>query len=103
MSASAPKSRRPITGSCATVAGRSYVPRKPITLGWTPCDPVGHPGVVLDPFAGTGTTGEVALKLGRSFVGVDLYEEYCQMARQRCEETTAFLRERGLEPLAMMR
>lgn len=83
--------------------GRTYIPRKPITLGWTPCDPGGRPGTVLDPFCGTGTTGEVALKLGRSFVGIDLYDEYCRMARQRCEETMGFLRTRGLEPLRLIR
>jgi len=46
------------------------------TLGWKPTcqcdagDPV--PCIVLDPFAGSGTTGEVAYKLGRRFVMVDL-------------------------------
>jgi hypothetical protein len=71
--------------------GQTYVPHKPVTLGWTDCDPTGQPGIVLDPFAGTGTTGEDALKLGRSFIGIDLYDEYCQIARRRCEETMRFL------------
>jgi DNA modification methylase len=34
---------------------------------------------------GSGTTGEVALKLGRSFIGIDLYEEYVQMTKERLE------------------
>jgi DNA modification methylase len=34
-------------------------------------------GVVLDPFAGTGTTMRVALKSGRSAVGIDLSEQFC--------------------------
>ena len=43
------------------------------------------PGVVLDPFAGAGTTGLVALQHGREFVGIELNPEYAQMARDRIE------------------
>jgi len=35
---------------------------------------------VLDPFAGSGTVGCVALKLGRTFLGVELNPDYCAMA-----------------------
>jgi hypothetical protein len=42
-------------------------------------------GVVLDPFAGAGTTGMVALQHGREFVGIELNPEYAQMARERIE------------------
>lgn len=83
--------------------GHDYVSRKPVTLGWTECEPEGQPGTVLDPFCGTGTTGVAALKLGRSFIGIDLYNEYCDIARGRCEETVRFLNEQGLDPLALMR
>jgi tRNA/tmRNA/rRNA uracil-C5-methylase (TrmA/RlmC/RlmD family) len=37
---------------------------------------------VLDPFAGSGTVGCVALKLGRTFVGIELNPEYCTMAQE---------------------
>lgn len=37
-------------------------------------------GVVLDPFAGSGTTGMVALKHGRRFVGIDLSATYLDLA-----------------------
>lgn len=37
---------------------------------------------VLDPFAGSGTTLEVAKSLGRNAVGVDILLEYCEMARE---------------------
>jgi DNA modification methylase len=40
-------------------------------------------GTVLDPFAGAGTTGLVAQRLGRSFVGIELNAEYAQLARNR--------------------
>lgn len=40
-------------------------------------------GVVLDPFAGVGTTCRVAKDLGRRFVGIELSEEYRAMAQER--------------------
>jgi site-specific DNA-methyltransferase (cytosine-N4-specific) len=42
-------------------------------------------GTILDPFAGTCTTGIVAQRLGRNFIGIDLNPAYCAMARQRLE------------------
>ena len=38
--------------------------------------------VVLDPFMGSGTTGWVAKKLGRDFIGFEISEEYVQMAER---------------------
>lgn len=50
-----------------------------------PCVLAGCPegGVVLDPFAGAATTGLVALRLNRSFVGIELNPEYVEIARER--------------------
>lgn len=45
--------------------------------------------VVLDPFLGSGTTAVVAKKCGRKFVGVDLSEDYCEIAKQRINQTSA--------------
>lgn len=39
--------------------------------------------VVLDPFMGSGTTGAAAKLLGRHFIGIDLEEEYVEIARER--------------------
>jgi site-specific DNA-methyltransferase (adenine-specific) len=39
--------------------------------------------LVLDPFAGSGTTLAVAKKLHRQFLGFELSTEYCQQARKR--------------------
>jgi len=39
--------------------------------------------LVLDPFIGSGTTGVVALKLDRRFVGIELNPDYVQIAEQR--------------------
>jgi DNA modification methylase len=52
-----------------------------------PCVLAGSPkgGVVLDPFFGSGTTGLVAKKNQRSFIGIELNPEYCEMAKSRLE------------------
>lgn len=51
----------------------------------SPCILAGSPegGVVLDPFIGSGTTGIVANKLGRHYVGIELNPEYVEMAERR--------------------
>lgn len=50
-----------------------------------PCVLAGCPknGTVLDPFFGSGTTGEVAMSFGREFVGIELNEDYCRIAETR--------------------
>jgi DNA modification methylase len=52
-----------------------------------PCILAGCPldGVVCDPFGGSGTVGEVASKLGRRAIIMDLNPDYCEMARRRCD------------------
>lgn len=43
-----------------------------------------NPGeLVLDPFCGSGTTCKVALLAGRKYLGIDISEEYCEIARGR--------------------
>jgi len=42
-------------------------------------------GIILDPFMGAGTTALVALKLNRSFIGIELNPEYIKMAEKRIE------------------
>ena len=46
--------------------------------------------VVLDPFFGTGTTGAVAKKLGRHFIGIEREEAYRKVARQRIDNTRKY-------------
>lgn len=41
-------------------------------------------GLVLDPFSGTGTTVLVAMCLGRKSIGIDVSEDYVELARERC-------------------
>ncbi len=42
-------------------------------------------GVVLDPFAGSGTTGKVAQKLGRDAILIELVSEYSNIIKKRCK------------------
>jgi len=55
----------------------------------TPCILAGCPvgGVVLDPFAGSGTTGMVALELGRKAILIELNPTYAELIRQRTNVT----------------
>lgn len=50
-----------------------------------PCIMAGCPegGIVLDPFMGSGTTGLVAKKLGRNYIGFELNPDYAKMAERR--------------------
>lgn len=43
-------------------------------------------GIVLDPFFGSGTTGVVALKNGRQYIGIDINPDYCKTAQDRIEK-----------------
>ena len=49
-----------------------------------------NPGdIVLDPFFGTGTTGAVAKKLGRKWIGIEREDDYIAHATKRIERITA--------------
>jgi len=39
--------------------------------------------VVLDPFIGSGTTAVACLRLNRNFIGVEIKEEHCELAKER--------------------
>jgi len=39
--------------------------------------------VVLDPMVGSGTTCKMAAKNNRAYIGIDISEEYCELARER--------------------
>lgn len=57
------------------------------TVGWKQsCKCLEHepvPCTVLDCFSGAGTTGLVAARLGRSYVGIELNKEYLEMSQRR--------------------
>lgn len=59
-----------------------------VTVGWQPtctCDAPLTPCTILDPFSGSATTGAVALMLGRNYIGLDLNEDYLDLAVARLE------------------
>jgi len=63
--------------------------RERITVGWQPackCDSVVVPGVVLDPFMGSGTTAMVAQSFGRNYIGCELNREYEAMQADRTKQ-----------------
>jgi site-specific DNA-methyltransferase (adenine-specific) len=46
--------------------------------------------IVLDPFCGSGTTCVVAKKLKRKFIGIEISENYCKIARERLRQQFLF-------------
>jgi DNA modification methylase len=71
---------------CQTKAHPAMMPRwlaRDLILSWS------NPGdTVLDCFAGSGTTGEEALKLGRKAILIEKEPEYAQLSRDNCNATT---------------
>lgn len=73
--------RAPITPD-ASVVGHPCP--KPVMWAAKQIEILTPPGaLVLDPFAGSGTTGVVALRHGRRFLGLELNPAYAAMARRR--------------------
>ncbi len=58
------------------------------------CSPVG--GVVVDPFAGSGTTAVVARRLGRQAGGIDLHNDYVAVASERLADEGSLVEAPGL-------
>jgi DNA modification methylase len=57
--------------------------QKPVELMMWCINLVGQEYAILDPFLGSGTTAVAAKKLGRHFLGMEISETYCQIARER--------------------
>lgn len=59
---------------------------KPIKLMEYLCKLITPPGgTVLDPFMGSGTTGVACKRLGFDFIGIEMNEEYIEIAKKRIE------------------
>jgi DNA modification methylase len=80
---------------CCKVCGKAYRPERmpmfeaslpALTLGYSSecdCRDYPIPSTILDPFAGAGTTGLVADRLGRDAILIELNPSYADMARKR--------------------
>jgi modification methylase len=68
--------------------GKAHPTQKPEALLYRILLACTKPGdVVLDPFFGTGTTGAVARRLGRRWIGIEREDAYVEVARQRIAST----------------
>jgi DNA modification methylase len=74
-------------GNRTASSGTMVSPAKREDIGYTDCGCGASfdPGVVLDPFAGTGTTGAVSKRLGRKAVLIELSPKYCQIIKKRMQ------------------
>jgi len=67
-------------------SGTMIEPPRAETTGWSPscdCNADTTPCVVMDPFAGSGTTLMVAERLGRDSLGIELNPDYAALAQAR--------------------
>jgi DNA modification methylase len=65
--------------------GRGNVIRNEMGYSSCSCNAPFKPGIVLDPFFGSGTTGEVAESLGRDWIGIEINPDYIELAMKRLE------------------
>lgn len=65
------------------VAGREHQTQKPVEVMRQLLRIVPRGGVILDPFAGSGTTGVAAALEGYSFIGFELHQHFADLAAER--------------------
>jgi adenine-specific DNA-methyltransferase len=78
------------TGNVAHPTEKAVSILQPLVESFVPAG-----GVVLDPFAGSGSTLVAAALSGRSYVGIELEEKYCQLARKRLAGVERFRQKRA--------
>lgn len=80
----------------ASETGEHYHPsQKPVALMEWCVARIPDCETILDPFAGSGTTGVACIQTGRRFIGIELSEKYCAIAARRlaaacCEDGGLF-------------
>jgi DNA modification methylase len=88
-------------GKTAQVDSSGWRPATITDNGWRPtciCEPTDPiPATVLDIFNGSGTTGAVALCLGRSYIGIELNPKYIALSKERLAKVNLPLMPEGRE------
>lgn len=75
------------TGNVAHPTEKAVGILRPLVAAFTPPG-----GVVLDPFAGSGSTLVAAALAGRQYLGIELEEAYCRLAERRLDGVARFRR-----------
>jgi hypothetical protein len=66
--------------------GRWHPTQKQVSLMLWCIEQAGKPQSILDPFMGSGTTGVAAIRMGRSFIGIERDPSYFEIACRRIEQ-----------------
>ncbi|QDM56411.1 methyltransferase [Gordonia phage Sidious] len=74
---------------------REHITQKPLDVMRSLCRICPEGGTILDPFAGSGTTGVAAALEGRKFVGVEMTEHYAEVAANRLRTVERGYRDDG--------
>lgn len=77
---------------------RIHVTQKSVEVMRHLMKPLASESVVLDPFAGSGTTGVAALLEGHSFIGCELTDHYSEVAAGRLAEAAGLPVSKGSQP-----
>ena len=90
-------STQPLPGfyTAAPPREREHQTQKPLEVMRALCRIAPEGGTVLDPFAGSGTTGVAALIEGRQFVGIEMVEHYATVAANRLRTVAHGYRDDG--------
>ena len=67
-------------------AGRAHPHAKPVSLICALLGKIPHKATILDPFMGSGTTLVACARLGRKGIGIEISEDYFEIACRRVEE-----------------
>ena len=66
------------------VGNKTHPTEKPVELLKVLIENSSNAGdIVLDPFMGTGSTGEACIQTGRKFIGIEIDREYYNIAENR--------------------
>lgn len=76
--------------SIVSGAARRHMTEKPVPLLRNLLEVVPEKGIVLDPFMGSGSTGQACFETDRRFVGVEMSEDYFNIAVERLSELTSW-------------